>query len=95
MRPRRARRSERLSAADKLHKDAQDAAQRTLDIELTGNMAVDAPNLIAALKGDGVVFQYLDEKPGFFPAFNRERHSVMHEVRNSPVWGQKLFESFR
>lgn len=58
-----------------------------------------APRIISTLAGDGDAFRLLDERPGHFDGYSRgERrgyHSFLRIVRNSPVYGPQLFQSFR
>ena len=53
-----------------------------------------APRIIAALGGDAEVFWVLDEKPGLFNGYNRY-HPYLRQVRNSPLYGPRMFDSFR
>lgn len=58
-----------------------------------------APQVIAALAGDGDAFILLDDRPGHFDGYGRgDRpgyHCVLRNIRNSPIYGPQLFKSFR
>lgn len=61
--------------------------------------AVWAPKVIELVGGDADVFWMLDEKPGLFGGYQgapgNGYGSWLRQVRNSPVYGPQLFESFR
>ena len=56
-----------------------------------------APKIIDAMQGEGDVFMLLDERPGYFHGYSGPNayHSWLRTVRNSPVWGPRLFASMR
>lgn len=56
-----------------------------------------APAVISALEGNGDAFTLLDNKPGYFCGYSGPGayHSLLRNVRNSPVYGPALFASFR
>lgn len=56
-----------------------------------------APAIIQALEGNGDAFILLDSKPGYFDGYSGPRayHSMLRNIRNSPVHGPAMFASFR
>jgi hypothetical protein len=54
--------------------------------------------VMEALEGRGDVFQQLDDRPGYFHGNGSgptAYHCLLRNVRNSPIYGPKLFASFR
>lgn len=71
------------------------ARQPGADIDLEA----EAPPVIAALERDFSVFLALDERPGRYDGYGRPGragyHSLLRTIRNSPVWGPRMFATFR
>ena len=84
----------------KLLRKAREAADRmdavVADIQAKPDLPPTdwAPRLIDALQGDADVFWVLDEKPGLLNGYNRY-HRYLRQVRNSPLYGPRMFASFK
>ena len=56
-----------------------------------------APAIIKAIEGNGEAFILLDSKPGYFHGYSGQNayHSMLRNIRNSPLYGPAMFKTFR
>lgn len=55
--------------------------------------------MIDAIGGSSDIFMMLDERPGYFDGYGRPGapgyHSRLRQIRNSPIYGPRMFATFR
>lgn len=73
------------------------ALQPLVREEREKGLDVVAPKVIAALNGNGSAFWALDEQPGSYGGYDTPDGyaGLLRRVRNSPVWGPRMFATFK